>query len=434
MHARARGGRKALPRRRRGGSRRRRREPRGEAGEMVALHGPSGSGKTTLLLLIAALLEPEQGTIRFDGRDLSSLSDDEASDYLLREVGFIYQSFHLMPRVSALENASIKLLLGGVGNARGAGARAALARARRAWATSAQHTRAALRRRAPARRDRARARGRAEADPRRRADRQPRQRPQPRDRRTALPRSRTSATPRVLLVTHDTEAAGARRSPLHAARRQAQRRPAQAAAQGPAHAAHWLVSHRGVSAPTRPGSSQASALMRPRASLPLPAPAARARRPGVLAGPRDRDRRGARVRGHRRQQQHRGLRSAKSSTRSSARQPAAARARGRTALTNACSRASSSLPGSSRPRRCSNRPRRSSARAAGASRRSRRRRHQPRGARRPRPHAPARGALGPGASAHQDDRATRSECSSRRSPAAAAPRRCSLELRGRATR
>jgi putative ABC transport system ATP-binding protein len=85
------------------------------AGEMVALLGPSGSGKTTLLLLVATLLQPDRGAIRFCGRELSSLSDGEASDYLLQDVGFIYQSFHLMPRVSALENASRKLLLGGMG-------------------------------------------------------------------------------------------------------------------------------------------------------------------------------------------------------------------------------------------------------------------------------------------------------------------------------
>jgi len=85
------------------------------AGEMVALHGPSGSGKTTLLLLIARLLEPEEGAIRFAGRTLSTLSADEASDHLLQDVGFVYQSPQLMPRVSAIENASIKLLLGGVG-------------------------------------------------------------------------------------------------------------------------------------------------------------------------------------------------------------------------------------------------------------------------------------------------------------------------------
>ncbi len=85
-----------------------------EPGEMVALLGPSGSGKTTLLLLIAALLKPDAGTIRYDGLDLASLSENESCDFLLRDVGFVYQNFHLMPRVSAIENASIKLLLGGV--------------------------------------------------------------------------------------------------------------------------------------------------------------------------------------------------------------------------------------------------------------------------------------------------------------------------------
>jgi putative ABC transport system ATP-binding protein len=85
------------------------------AGEMVAVQGPSGSGKTTLLLLIAALLAPEQGTIRFAGRDISSLSEDEVSDYLMRDVGFIHQSYRLMPRVSTIENAALKLLVGGMG-------------------------------------------------------------------------------------------------------------------------------------------------------------------------------------------------------------------------------------------------------------------------------------------------------------------------------
>jgi putative ABC transport system ATP-binding protein len=83
--------------------------------EMLALHGPSGSGKTTLLLLCAALLASDGGTIRFCGRDISTFSDGEASDYLRRDVGFIYQNFHLMGRVSALENASLDLLLGGLG-------------------------------------------------------------------------------------------------------------------------------------------------------------------------------------------------------------------------------------------------------------------------------------------------------------------------------
>lgn len=84
-------------------------------GEMVALFGPSGSGKTTLLLLIAALLRAEQGTIRYAGRDLGGMSEREASEYLLRDVGFVFQNVHLMPRVSAVENAARKLLLGGTG-------------------------------------------------------------------------------------------------------------------------------------------------------------------------------------------------------------------------------------------------------------------------------------------------------------------------------
>jgi putative ABC transport system ATP-binding protein len=85
------------------------------AGEMVALQGPSGSGKTTLLLLIAGLMASDAGVIRFAGREIASLSEDEASDYLMREVGFVYQSVQLMPRTSALENASLKLVLGGMG-------------------------------------------------------------------------------------------------------------------------------------------------------------------------------------------------------------------------------------------------------------------------------------------------------------------------------
>jgi putative ABC transport system ATP-binding protein len=84
------------------------------AGEIVAIQGPSGSGKTTLLMLIAALLSADQGVIRFCERDLSTFSEQDVSDYLMRDVGFIYQSYRLMPRVSTLENAALKLLVGGI--------------------------------------------------------------------------------------------------------------------------------------------------------------------------------------------------------------------------------------------------------------------------------------------------------------------------------
>jgi putative ABC transport system ATP-binding protein len=80
------------------------------AGEIVAMHGPSGSGKSTLLMLAAALMAPDAGAVRFEGRDLAELSASEAADYQRRRIGFIYQSFHLMAGVPAVENAAIKLL------------------------------------------------------------------------------------------------------------------------------------------------------------------------------------------------------------------------------------------------------------------------------------------------------------------------------------
>ena len=85
-----------------------------EPGRLLALYGPSGSGKTTLLLLAAGLLTPDRGIVRFAGRDLARLSTGELAAYQRREVGFVYQSPHLMAGVPAIENAAVKLLADGM--------------------------------------------------------------------------------------------------------------------------------------------------------------------------------------------------------------------------------------------------------------------------------------------------------------------------------
>jgi putative ABC transport system ATP-binding protein len=79
-------------------------------GETIALFGPSGSGKTTLLLMVAMLLEPTAGRVLIGGHDVASLSEREASHFRLSELGFIRQSFDLLPGVSAIDNATLKLL------------------------------------------------------------------------------------------------------------------------------------------------------------------------------------------------------------------------------------------------------------------------------------------------------------------------------------
>jgi putative ABC transport system ATP-binding protein len=83
------------------------------AGEFVALYGPSGSGKTTLLLAAAGLLPIDSGQILFDGRDIASLSTAQSAIYRRRDVGFVFQAFHLIAGASALDNAALKLLADG---------------------------------------------------------------------------------------------------------------------------------------------------------------------------------------------------------------------------------------------------------------------------------------------------------------------------------
>lgn len=78
-------------------------------GEFVALFGPSGSGKTTLLMLAVGLLAPDSGHVYFDGLDIGGLSERESARYRRRDVGFIFQSFHLAGGASALDNVTTKL-------------------------------------------------------------------------------------------------------------------------------------------------------------------------------------------------------------------------------------------------------------------------------------------------------------------------------------
>ncbi len=78
-------------------------------GEFVALYGPSGSGKTTLLMLAAGLTAPDSGCVLFEGRDIGAFSERDSASYRRVDVGFVFQSFHLMPHTSALDNATIKL-------------------------------------------------------------------------------------------------------------------------------------------------------------------------------------------------------------------------------------------------------------------------------------------------------------------------------------
>lgn len=85
-----------------------------DAGEFAALYGPSGAGKTTLLLLAAGLLAPEAGQVLFEGRDVGAMGPRERAVYRRREVGIVFQSFHLMAGASALDNAAVKPLADGV--------------------------------------------------------------------------------------------------------------------------------------------------------------------------------------------------------------------------------------------------------------------------------------------------------------------------------
>ena len=84
------------------------------AGEYVAVMGPSGSGKSTLLNVLGLLDRPNTGSYRLEGRDVTTLSPDEQAGVRSRRVGFVFQTFHLVPRLTAAENIALPMVLAGV--------------------------------------------------------------------------------------------------------------------------------------------------------------------------------------------------------------------------------------------------------------------------------------------------------------------------------
>ena len=80
-------------------------------GEMLYVVGPSGSGKTTMLSMISGILRPNTGTVRIEDADIWSLSSDALAEFRLKRIGFVFQDYHLFPRLTTAENVAIPLIL-----------------------------------------------------------------------------------------------------------------------------------------------------------------------------------------------------------------------------------------------------------------------------------------------------------------------------------
>lgn len=88
-------------------------------GSTIGIVGPSGSGKSTLLMVLAGLERPSQGSVFIDGQDLGCLNEDQLAVFRRDMIGIVFQSFHLIPTMTALENVAVPLELARVANARG---------------------------------------------------------------------------------------------------------------------------------------------------------------------------------------------------------------------------------------------------------------------------------------------------------------------------